>query len=179
MLKIKDACFVLVDVQGKLAQSMDQKEQLFENLIILIKGMKKLNIPMLWMEQIPEKLGPTLPEFSELLTHIKPFWKSSFSGCGSAPFREALVELNRKQVIIAGIETHICVYQTTVDLLDLGYHVEVVCDAVSSRTLDNKSIGLKRIKNAGANQTSTEMVLFELLKNADHPEFKEIAKLVK
>lgn len=179
MLKLDETCFILVDVQGNLAQSMDRKEQLFKNLAILIKGMTKLEIPILWMEQIPEKLGPTLTELSELLPHVNPISKSSFSCCGSAPFKEALAKVNRKQVIIAGIETHICVYQTTVDLLNMGYHVEVVSDAVSSRTFENKTIGLERIKNAGANQTSTEMVLFELLQNAKHPKFKEIATLVK
>ena len=94
-------------------------------------------------------------------------------------FPGKLRESGRRQVLIAGIETHVCVYQTTRDLLDRGFHVEVVADAVSSRTVENKEIGLTRIRDEGAAVTSVEMALFELLKTAEAEHFKEIAQLVK
>lgn len=180
MLTVKNTALVVVDVQGKLAQIMDQKEALFANLEKMIKGIQVLEIPIIWTEQVPEKLGPTLPEFSELLTpSTKSIAKSSFSCCGHPPFMEAIQALGRQQVLLTGIETHICVYQTALDLLDSGYEVQVVTDAVSSRTSANKQIGLERMKAAGATLTSTEMALFELLRVAEGPQFKQIAKIVK
>lgn len=180
MLTVKNTALVVVDVQGKLAQIMDQKEALFANLEKMIKGIQVLEIPIIWTEQVPEKLGPTLPELSELLTHsAKPIAKSSFSCCGHPPFMEAIQTLGRRQVLLTGIETHVCVYQTALDLLDSGYEVQVVTDAVSSRTSANKQIGLERMKAAGATLTSTEMALFELLRVAEGPQFKQIAKIVK
>ena len=180
MLTVENTALVVIDVQGKLAQIMDQKEALFANLEKMIKGIQVLEIPIIWTEQVPEKLGPTLPEFSELLTHsAKPIAKSSFSCCGHPPFVEAIQALGRRQVLLTGIETHVCVYQTALDLLDAGYEVQVVADAVSSRTSANKQIGLERMKAAGATLTSTEMALFELLRVAEGPQFKQIAKIVK
>ncbi len=180
MLKTENCIFILVDVQGNLAQSMVDKENLFKNLKILIEGLKILKIPIVWVEQTPDKLGATIPEIAELVEDQKPIKKSSFSGYGSEQFKNELNRLKRSQVIIAGIETHVCVYQTVMDLLENGYLVEVVADAVSSRTAENRDIGLTRMTQAGATVTSTEMVLFELLQQADEgPEFKQIIKLVK
>jgi nicotinamidase-related amidase len=103
----------------------------------------------------------------------------SFSCCGAPAFNEELSKLGRKQLLVAGIESHICVYQTVADLLRSGYEVEVVADAVSSRTPENRQLGLSRMKDLGARLTSTEMSLFELLRVAGTPVFKEISKLVK
>jgi nicotinamidase-related amidase len=180
MLSVDNTILVVIDVQGKLAEIMHDKENLFANLERIIKGVQVLNIPIIWTEQVPEKLGPTLPQFAKLLAgSSKPISKSSFSCCGVAPFTTALKSSGRKQILIAGIETHVCVYQTTLDLLADGYEVQIVSDAVSSRTPENRHIGLTRMKDAGASLTSTEMALFELLRVAEGPQFKQIAKIVK
>lgn len=179
MLELKNTVLIIVDVQGKLANLMYNKEVLFENLQKIIKGAKILGIPILWAEQNPQGLGPTIPEVATLLSDIQPISKIEFSCCGSEHFLKALRELNRKQVLIAGIEAHICVYQTAVDLIGLGYEVQIVADAVSSRTEENKKIGLDKTRDAGATLTSIETALFELLKVAEGEKFKEILKIVK
>ncbi len=179
MLDIEKCSLVVVDVQGKLAQLMYGREAMFSNIQILIKSAKILDIPIVWCQQCPDALGPTVPEIAELLSDTEPIDKVSFSCCGDERFISKLNSLARRQVLLCGIETHVCIYQTAVDLRNRGYEVNVVADAVSSRTLENKQIGLERIEAEGASLSSTEMVLFELLKTAEHPQFKQIAKLVK
>lgn len=179
MLDEKDCCLVVVDVQSKLAGLMHDKDNLFKNIRILIQSAKILDIPILWCQQVPAALGPTVPEIAELLGGCEPINKSSFSCCLCEEFNNKLEELGRRQVLLCGIETHVCVYQTAVDLIERDYEVDVIADAVSSRTLDNKQIGLNRIAAEGARISSTELALFEILKTADHPQFKQIAKLVK
>jgi len=179
MLDVKNCCLVVVDVQGKLAELMHEKEILFSNVQILIKAAKILEIPILWCQQCPQSLGPTTPQIAELLAGCEPIDKAAFNCCGNENFKTALASLPRRQIILAGIETHVCIYQTAADLLGEGYSVEIVADAVSSRTLANKQIALRRLSAQGANITSTEMTLFELLKTANHPKFKQIAKLIK
>ncbi len=179
MLEIKNTVLVVVDVQGKLAQLMHEKELLFKNIRILIQACKILNIPILWCQQVPSALGPTVPEIAELLTGEEPIDKASFSCCGDDSFNNKLIALSRKSVLLCGIEAHVCIYQTAVNLLRSGYQVNVIADAVSSRTAANKQIAIERIAAEGARVCSTEMVLFELLKTADHPAFKQITKLVK
>jgi nicotinamidase-related amidase len=158
---------------------MHEKDILFDNLRRLIAGTRALGIPILWMEQIPEKLGSTSAEFRELLAPEQPIRKSSFSCCGEPAFTERLEALGRRQVLLAGIETHVCVYQTAADLGNRGYEVEVVSDAVSSRTPANKLVGLERIRAAGARITSVEMALFELMRTADHAAFRDILRIVR
>lgn len=179
MNSIDNTVFVLVDVQGRLAEIMHDKDALFDNLQRLVKGMQLLKVPIVWMEQIPEKMGPTIPQLGALLTSEKPIAKSSFSCCGDETFMKKLTSLGRKHVVIAGIEAHVCIYQTATELMKHGYDVEVVADAVSSRAASNKQIALDRIKAAGAHLTSVEMVLFELMKTADHPAFRDMLKIVK
>jgi nicotinamidase-related amidase len=179
MLNQNDCCLVVVDVQGKLAQLMHDKETLFKNTCVLIQSAKILDIPILWCQQVPAALGPTIPQIAELLTDNQSINKSSFSCCGCDEFNSKLEKSGRKQILLSGLETHVCVYQTAADLLAKGYSVEVIADAVSSRTLDNKQIGLNRIAAEGARVSSTELALFEILKSADHPHFKQIAKLIK
>lgn len=180
MLNPNNAALVVIDVQGRLAQLMHNKESFFANVERMIKGAQVLDLPILWSEQAPEKLGETIPQLRELLLESsQPVAKVSFSCCGNHSFMNQLKSLKRDQLLITGLETHICVYQTTRDLLDLGYKVQVVADAVSSRTLENKQLGLERMKEAGASLTSTEMSLFELLRVAEGPKFKTISQLVK
>lgn len=179
MLTLENTVLLIIDVQGKLANMMHEKEIFFENIQSLIKGAQILGIPILWTEQNPQGLGPTIPEIAHLLSNAQPIPKISFSCCGNELFMESLKALNRKQVLIAGIEAHVCVYQTAMDLLNLGYEIQVVSDSVSSRIEKNKEIGLEKIKDGGGGLTSTETALFELLKVAEGAKFKEISKIVK
>jgi len=179
MLKIENVALLIVDIQGNLAHLMHGKELLFKNVQKLIKGIQVLGIPILWVEQNPQGLGPTIPEIADILPDIQPISKTSFSSCRNDLFLQALKALNRKQVLIAGIEAHICVYQTAVDLVDLRYEVQVVADAVSSRNMENKEIGLQKMRDAGVSLTSVETALFEILKVAEGAQFKEILKILK
>ena len=171
--------FLLVDVQGRLAEIMQDRDALFDSLQRLVKGMQVLKVPIVWVEQIPEKMGATIPRLASLLTAEHPISKSCFSCCGNEVFVKKLESLNRRHVIVAGIEAHVCIWQTTADLVARGYDVEVVADAVSSRTSSNRQIALERIRGTGAKLTSVEMVLFELMKTADHPAFRDLLKIVK
>jgi nicotinamidase-related amidase len=179
MLEIQQCCLAVVDVQGKLAQLMHGKEALFKNIQILVQAAKILDIPILWCQQCPDALGPTIPELAQLLEDNEPINKSAFSCSGDEQFNTRLKDLARNQVLLCGIETHVCIYQTAVDLLRQGFNVNVIADAVSSRALENKQIALNHLVAEGANIGCTEMVLFELLKTAEHPKFKQIAKLIK
>jgi nicotinamidase-related amidase len=179
MLDIQQCCLTVVDVQGKLAQLMHGKEALFKNIQILIQAAKILDIPILWCQQCPDALGPTIPEIAQFLVEIEPINKASFSCCGDEQFNAGLKQLMRNQVLLCGIETHVCIYQTAVDLLRQDFNVYVIADAVSSRTLENKQIALTHLAVEGAKISSTEMALFELLKTAEHPQFRQIARLIK
>ncbi len=179
MFELGNTAFVLVDVQGKLATVMHERESLYRTLEILLKGMLALRVPLIWMEQIPEKMGPTIPELTAHLEGHTPIPKACFSCCGSDAFLQALKESGARQVVLAGIETHVCIYQTARDLLDLGYEVEVVADAVSSRFETNRHIALQKIAGLGAGLTSAESILFELMRTSEHPAFRDILTLVK
>jgi nicotinamidase-related amidase len=158
---------------------MYDRDTLFKNIQILIQAAKILDIPILWCQQCPDALGQTVPEIAELLAGNVPINKASFSCCGDEKFISKLNSINRSQILLSGIETHVCIYQTAADLLEKDFTVNVIADAVSSRTLDNKQIAISKMQTMGINIYSTEMALFELLKTADHPHFKQIAKLVK
>lgn len=179
MLDIKNSCLVVVDVQGKLAQLMHGKDVLFKNIQIFIRAAHILEIPILWCQQCPDALGPTVPEIAQLLTGNEPINKAAFSCCGADQFNNQLNELARNQILLCGIETHVCIYQTAIDLLRKGFEVNVIADAVSSRALENKQIALKRMAAENTKIYCTEMALFELLRTAEHPRFREIAKLIK
>ncbi len=179
MFDPENSVLVVVDIQGNLAQLMDDKDQLFSNTQILIQAAQSLDIPVIVTEQVPEKLGQTIPEIAYHVDTSTIVEKESFSCCGSFEFLQSLNSTDRDQVIICGIEAHVCVFQTVADLLEHQIPVQVVVDAVSSRTSENRAIGLERMKAIGATLTSTEMVLTELLRTSTHPKFKEILKLIK
>jgi nicotinamidase-related amidase len=179
MLKRDDTALIVIDVQGKLARMMHDKDVLFQNLERLIKGAQILGIPILWTEQNPKGLGSTIPEIASLLPKATPLPKITFSCCGDDHFIHELEATGCTQFLISGIEAHICVYQTVRDLLSRNFEAEVVVDAVSSRTPANKEIGLEKMRDAGAHMTSTETALYELLEVAQGDRFKEILKIVK
>ncbi len=179
MLQIDKTALVLVDIQNNLARVMSGKEELFDNLAKLVQGAKVLDIPILWMEQVPEKLGSTIDQLAELLYDNRPISKSSFSCCGNEEFREKVDLLEQTQYLVAGIECHVCVYQTVMDLMEMGKETYIVADATSARTVENKQIGIDRMVSEGAILTSVEMALFEILAKAEGGKFKEMVKIVK
>lgn len=179
MFAVDKTVMLLVDVQGQLAQLMYEKEKLFKSLETLIQGVQILEIPIIWMEQIPKNLGPTTESIAQLINNKTPIEKFSFSCCGESKFMEEFKALDRSQVLLTGIESHICVFQTGIDLLRQGCEVQVVADCVSSRTKENKEIGIQRIVQAGAQVTSVEMAFFELMRAAEGEKFKQIIKLIK
>lgn len=180
MLRIDDTVLVLVDYQGRLAGVMNENVALHENILRLVRGLKVLGVPTIWLEQYPKGLGETEEEVQSVLNeNNKPIAKMDFSGYQNSEFKEALGQLNKKNIVIAGIEAHICVYQTVKDLLQIGKHVEYVQDAISSRTHENKQVAINKMNMIGAFPTSVEMILFELMGTAEHPNFKEISQLIK
>ena len=178
MFTIDKSVMLLVDVQGQLAQLMYERDKFFSSLALMIKAMKILNVPILWMEQIPSKLGKTIGELSCLMDGA-PIEKISFSCCKEPGFMNKFKSLGRSQVLLTGLETHICVYQTGYELLNQGYQVQVAADCVSSRTKENKEIGIQRLVQSGGQLTCVEMILFELMQEARGEEFKQIVKLIK
>lgn len=179
MLSRTAAVLIIIDIQGKLAQIMHDKENLFAANIKLIQGFQALGLPILVTEQTPDKLGPTIPELTRELRGVQPIAKETFSCWIDAAFHDRLEALTRRHVVLTGIESHICVYQTALDLLQNGYTVHLATDAVSSRTPENRRVGIDAIKGAGAHLTSVEMVLFELLRTAADPKARDIFKIVK
>jgi isochorismate hydrolase len=177
MLKREEALLAVIDIQGNLYLAMDEKEFLLANTAKLVKGINILEIPIILTEQV--KIGPTIPELAGLMPTVKPIIKNSFSCCGDEQFLATLTATGKKQVLVCGIEAHVCAYQTSMDLMERGYEVYIVADAVSSRTARNREIGIQKLLASGAILTSTEMALFELLKAATDPKAKDIFKIIK
>ena len=178
-LTTDDTVLVLIDFQKRLFPVMHDGEKLLRNVLKLIQGAQVLQVPILLTEQYPRGLGPTLPEIKELLPDIIPIEKTCFNCCDEEKFNIALAALHRKQVLVAGIEAHICVYQTVVALSGAGYEVQVVADAISSRDPENKLVTMSKLGAAGISPTTVEMALFELLKTGSGDVFKQISKIVK
>jgi len=174
------AQLVVVDVQEKLCRAMDPQvlEKLTNNIAILMDSATELGVPTVATEQYVRGLGETLPALKEKLT-TKALEKMTFSCCGGEGFLETLEKSGRRKVILTGMETHVCVLQTALDLLSHGYTVHLVVDAVMSRKKGNWSTALAAMAAAGAVLTSTETVVFQLLKVAGTEEFKKLSKLVR
>lgn len=179
MLNKTSTALIVIDVQGKLARIMHKADEYVANLQKLICGAKVLGIPIIWTEQLPEKLGETIPEIADVLEGQSPLIKKDFSCWRDSGIQTALKETGAHQILVAGIETHVCVYQTAADLLEEEYEVQVVADAVSSRTEFNRDMGLDKIILAGGSQTSVETALFELQETAEGDVFREIIQIVK
>ncbi|MBN1550335.1 hydrolase [bacterium] len=179
MLKRHQTVLVVIDIQDRLLETMYEKDRLIIQCEKLIKGCLILGIPIIWLEQYPEGIGSTTPSIARLFQHEVPISKTCFSAARSEQFNEKMHRYCPKNVILCGIETHVCVYQTAMDLRDRDYYVEVVRDAVSSRSLFNIQAGLQKMEHTGINMTTVEMLLFELLENAEKPEFRKILKLIK
>ncbi|HWQ41264.1 MAG TPA: hydrolase [Desulfosporosinus sp.] len=174
----EEAVLLVIDIQDRLVPAMKYGEQVIRNTNILIPLAKKLGIPILATEQYPKGLGKTVSELSVNLEEALTYEKVSFSGC-TREVTSALKKLGRKKIIITGMETHVCVFQTVRDLLAQGYQVFVVRDAVCSRTKENYLNGLSLMLSMGAVVTDTETVFFDLMMEAGTPLFKEFSKLIK
>lgn len=179
MLNSFDAILVLVDFQVRLAKVVHRSELVIPNALRLIKGCQVLEVPILPTIQVPEKLGPMLRELSSALEESEPIPKHAFSALRNPKFIRDLDQSGRKQVLLTGIEAHVCVLQTGLDLLDAGYDVHVLSDAVFSRREENHNLALQRLHDAGASVSSVEMALFELIRTAKHPAFRTISSLIK
>jgi nicotinamidase-related amidase len=179
LISREGAVLVIIDVQEKLFPHMAERERIAENIAKLIRFAEIIKVPIVLTEQYPKGLGHTVSEVKELIPYFQPIEKVEFSCLESGKFKDSLVKLEARTLIITGIETHICVTQTAIEGLNDGYAVFVVSDAVSSRSLDDKAIGLERMRQSGVTIVSTEMLIYELLKKAGTPEFKEALKLIK
>jgi hypothetical protein len=179
MLDKKRCLLIVTDVQGKLAEMMFERETLYNNIGIMIDSFKILGIPLLWLEQYPEGLGPTVPEVASHLEGLEPLPKKAFSAMKDTTICKRITESGRDQIVLIGIETHICIYQTAADLVSKGFEAHIVKDAISSRTESNKILGFDKIDSIGGSITSVETALFELLVTAEGDEFKKIHKLIK
>lgn len=173
-----DAVLFIIDIQERLVPAMKYGEKVIENNRILLQGAREMDIPVLVTEQYPKGLGNTVDDIKDFLGEAPIFPKNSFTAYINE-IKEALEKLGRKKVIITGMETHVCVYQTSRDLIEAGYEVHIVKDAVASRTKDNYLNGLDQMKTMGAVINNTETVVFDLLKVSGTPEFKIMSKLIK
>ena len=180
LMEAKNSCLLVVDIQARLVPVIDQAQQAIENAAILIQAANKLDVPMLVSEHYPPKLGPTVEPIASLVAQGSVMEKTEFSCAHNTKIVNRLCGLNRKQVIIAGMEAHVCVLQTALGLAQDGFSVFVVADACGSRTAASKDIALKRIRDADCSVVTTEMVVFEWLeRRASTPAFKELRALIK
>lgn len=178
VLDREDTALVVIDIQEKLAAAMADKDSVIANNDILLDTAKELELPIIATEQYPKGLGRTVPELLPKLETGRIFAKMSFDAC-AGPLEEALRATERNTVIVTGIETHVCVYQTVRSFIEAGFTVHVPCDAVTSRTEANKENGLALMEALGAVITNTETVVFDLIKIAGTPEFKTLSSLIK
>ncbi len=173
------ALLVVVDIQEKLAVAMKKRKKVEQNTSILIKAAAVMNIPVIATEQYPKGLGHTTEAVKMNLKDHTLIEKIDFSCCGEDSFTKAVKKSGKTQIILCGMETHVCVWQTCLGLLNAGYIVHLASDAVSSRSKDNYLAGVGLMRDAGAIISSTETVCFQLLVRAGTDEFKAVSKLVK
>lgn len=175
MLEINKSILVVVDVQTRLAAMMHHHDVLYRRIERLIKAAQTLELPILWTEQAPDKIGPSVELIHNALSpKVKPIAKKSFSCWGSAEFVKELRLTGRSQIILVGIETHVCIYQTASDLKRHGFDVLVAADAVSSRSITNTDITFKRMRQEGIIVAPGEAVICELIRTSEHPKFKDV-----
>jgi len=170
---------VIIDIQERFRDMIYGQDSVLNNSRRMIKAFRELDLPVIVTEHYSRGLGVTMPEIRDLTVGIEPVEKLSFSCDGNPGFRKALDTLNRDQVILCGIEAHVCVYQTARDLMDRGKQVAIAADAVSARHADSREIGIQHMRRIGVQVMNTEMILFELLREAKTPDFKAIQPILK
>jgi hypothetical protein len=178
-LNRENVIFVAVDFQEKLMPAMNGREKLEKNVIKLAKGLDILEVPRLVTTQYAKGLGNTVEAIADAIGAFQPIDKDTFSAYGSEVFCQALKDSRKNIVILAGIETHICVEQTALDLIEAGYKVVLAADCVSSRDEENMRISLNRLGSVGVVISSSESLLYELVGGAKADKFKEISAVVK
>ena len=177
-----EAILVVIDVQERLAVHVHDEKLVQSNVARLVRGSHVLGVPALLTEQYPRGIGSTTEVVRlafEETWGFAPIQKLSFSAVGVDAFDRAIEAARRRRIVMAGIETHVCIHQTAMDLLERGFDVTIVADAVSSRTERNRDLALRRLESAGAALSSTEMILFEMCVVSGTDEFRAISKLVK
>ena len=181
LLDAATAVVVVVDLQEAFRAHIHEFDRIVARTAIVVQGARLLNIPVLATEQYPQRLGATVPEIKSLLpADIVIGAKTAFSSCGCGPFATRLKQLpSARQILLCGIETHVCMNQTAHDLLAAGYQVHVLHDCTSSRRPDDREVGLAKMQLGGVVPSCSEMALFELMRDAKHEQFKAIQKLVK
>ncbi len=179
-LDAEKAVLVVIDIQERLVTAMPQDvyQRMRETVAMLINGAGLLGIPVVTTEQYPQGIGHTVPQLAEACkgTVVE---KVSFGCCGEPNFMAALKKLGRTQVILTGMETHVCVYQTVIGLLEDGYHVHLVRDAICSRGKTDFQAGVAMASQAGAVVTTAETVLFQMMQKSTHAQFRAVSKLIK
>jgi nicotinamidase-related amidase len=173
---------VVIDVQERLFPAMDadHREEVMRNIKVLTAAARRLHLGTLVTEQYPKGLGHTLQEVKDALPpEVQPVEKVAFSCLGVDAFRSRLTATGARQLLLAGIEAHVCVLMSALDLLAEGYAVHIVADAVTSRTQANWRLAMAQLRQAGAVVTTTEAVLFQLLRQADTDDFRELARLIR
>jgi isochorismate hydrolase len=178
ILEAEDALLVVVDLQESFRRVIWHWDETVSNIVKLIKGCTVVGVPILVTEQYPKGLGPTVQEVRSVLK-TQPIEKIHFGCFGEELFLNRMKQLNKRQMILCGIEAHVCVLNTALEAISEGFEVHYVVDAVSSRRMSDKEIALDRVKQSSVYVSSTEMVLFQLLKKAGTKEFKEVSRLVK
>lgn len=173
------AALIVVDVQARLAPHVIDAQAIERRCSALVKGANALQIPVFLTEHCSEALGVTVPSIRELVAGSRVIAKRHFSAMHEAALPRALKESGREQILVAGMEAHVCVMQTTLGLLAAGYDCWLATDAVGSRRNEDREVAIERLRDAGATPSSAEMALFEWLKHADNPAFRTILSLVK
>jgi hypothetical protein len=170
---------LIIDIQEKLYPHIHKSDILSRNTIILIRGMKILNIPLILTQQYTKGLGDTIPAIKEIMGDFNPVEKNSFSCCDEPEFMHSLKQLGKKYIIIAGIESHVCVLQTSLDLIHNDFIPVVIEDCIASRKYRDKKMAVERMRQEGVVISTYESVLFELCRFSGTPQFKEISKIIK
>jgi nicotinamidase-related amidase len=179
-LSRESAALAVVDMQEAFRSVISDFGAVASRIATAVEGARLLEVPVIVTEQYPKGLKHTAEEIiARLPAELTPVEKSCFSSCGAEDFLSQLISRNVKQVLVCGIEAHICVMQTSLDLLEKGFEVYLLVDCVTSRNPENKQIALARLSQAGAIPSTLEMALFEMMRTADSPQFKAIQKLVK
>ncbi len=179
ILKKESTALLIIDLQERILPVIRNIDFVLDNTVKLIKGFKTLKLPIYFTEQYPKGLGATSPKITNELEGYSAFTKISFSCSGAGDLFGELRKKQLSQIVVCGVESHVCVQQTVLDLLANDFQVNVSADAVSSRRETDYSIALDRMRAIGAEITTTESILFELLEVCGTPEFKEISRLVK
>ena len=180
ILNLSSSALVIVDVQEAFRSVINDLSEIASRISTAVRGMQALGVPVIITEQYPKGLGPTVEEISLILNTDTPIVeKTSFGSCGEPKFVSLLENAGAKQIILCGLETHICVNQTAHGLLELGYEVHLLTDCVASRFSNDKEAGIAKMSTSGVKVSTVEMALFELLKDAGQPKFKEIQALIK